>query len=168
MVSHVAKHTISVLVENEFGVLTRVAGLFSGRGFNIESLSVAPTLDDSISRMTIVTSGDDRILEQITKQLNKLIDTIKVIDFTDTEYVERELALIKVQATEDTRAEILRIVDIFRGNVVDVTARSYTMEITGGPGKIQAVVDLLKPIGIQELVRSGPVVLGRGAKGWAG
>lgn len=164
MVSHEAKHTISVLVENEFGVLTRVAGLFSGRGFNIESLSVAPTLDDSISRMTIVTSGDDRILEQITKQLNKLIDTIKVIDFTDSEYVERELALIKVQATEDTRAEILRIVDIFRGNVVDVTARSYTMEITGAPSKIQAVVDLLKPIGIQELVRSGPVVLGRGAK----
>lgn len=165
MVSHEAKHTISVLVENEFGVLTRVAGLFSGRGFNIESLSVAPTLDDSISRMTIVTSGDDRILEQITKQLNKLIDTIKVVDFTDSEYVERELALIKVQATEDTRAEILRIVDIFRGNVVDVTARSYTMEITGAPSKIQAVVDLLKPIGIQELVRSGPVVLGRGAKG---
>jgi acetolactate synthase-1/3 small subunit len=168
MVSHVAKHTISVMVENEFGVLTRVAGLFSGRGFNIESLSVAPTLDDSISRMTIVTSGDDRILEQITKQLNKLIDTIKVIDFTDTEYVERELALIKVLATDDTRAEILRIVDIFRGNVVDVTARSYTMEITGAPGKIQAVVELLKPIGIQELVRSGPVVLGRGAKGWVG
>jgi acetolactate synthase-1/3 small subunit len=165
MVSHEAKHTISVLVENEFGVLTRVAGLFSGRGFNIESLSVAPTLDDSISRMTIVTSGDDRILEQITKQLNKLIDTIKVVDFTDSEYVERELALIKVQATEDTRAEILRIVDIFRGNVVDVTPRSYTMEITGAPSKIQAVVDLLKPIGIQELVRSGPVVLGRGAKG---
>ncbi|ABA89150.1 acetolactate synthase, small subunit [Syntrophotalea carbinolica DSM 2380] len=168
MASREAKHTISVLVENEFGVLTRVAGLFSGRGFNIESLSVAPTLDDSLSRMTIVTSGDERILEQITKQLNKLIDTIKVIDFTDTEYVEREMALIKVQATEDTRAEVLRIVDIFRGNVVDVTARSYTMEITGAPGKIEAVIDLLKPIGIQEIVRSGPVVLGRGAKGLHG
>lgn len=168
MASHEAKHTISVLVENEFGVLTRVAGLFSGRGFNIESLSVAPTLDGSISRMTIVTSGDERILEQITKQLNKLIDTIKVVDFTDSEYVEREMALIKVQATEDTRAEVLRIVDIFRGNVVDVTARSYTLEITGAPGKIEAVIDLLKPIGIQEIVRSGPVVLGRGAKGMSG
>jgi acetolactate synthase-1/3 small subunit len=168
MASQEAKHTISVLVENEFGVLTRVAGLFSGRGFNIESLSVAPTLDPSISRMTIVTSGDERILEQITKQLNTLIDTIKVIDFTDCEFVERELALIKVQATEDTRAEVLRIVDIFRGSVVDVTARSYTIEITGAPGKIQAVVDLLKPIGIQEIVRSGPIVLGRGHKGWNG
>jgi len=162
------KHTISVLVENEFGVLTRIAGLFSGRGFNIESLSVAPTLDPSVSRMTIVTRGDDRILEQITKQLNKLIDTIKVIDFTGTDYVEREMALIKVTAEENTRAEVLRIVDIFRGKVVDVTSRSYTVEITGAPTKINAVIDLLRPMGIKELVRSGPVVLGRGAKGWSG
>lgn len=160
------KHTISVLVENEFGVLTRVAGLFSGRGFNIESLSVAPTLDPSISRMTIVTRGDDKILEQITKQLNKLIDTIKVIDFTGQDYVEREMALIKVTAEEDTRAEVLRIVDIFRAKVVDVTSRSYTVEITGAPAKVDAIIELLRPMGLKEIVRSGPIVLGRGAKGW--
>lgn len=160
------RHTISVLVENEFGVLTRVAGLFSGRGFNIESLSVAPTLDPTISRMTIVTSGDDRILEQITKQLNKLIDTIKVIDFTGSDYIEREMAVIKVNAEEKVRAEVLRIADIFRAKVVDVTPRSYTLEVTGAPSKVNAIVELLRPVGIQELVRSGPVVLGRGSKGW--
>jgi acetolactate synthase-1/3 small subunit len=160
------KHTISVLVENEFGVLSRVAGLFSGRGFNIESLTVAPTVDPSISRMTIVTTGDDQILEQITKQLNKLIDTIKVIDFTGSDFVERELVLIKVTAEEATRAEVLRIVDIFRGKVVDVTPRSYTVELTGAPAKIDALIELLRPMGIKELVRSGPIVLGRGAKGW--
>jgi acetolactate synthase-1/3 small subunit len=162
------KHTISVLVENEFGVLTRVAGLFSGRGFNIESLSVAPTLEPSISRMTIVTRGDEQILEQINKQLNKLIDTIKVIDFTGQDYVEREMALIKVTAEEETRAEVLRIVDIFRAKVVDVTPRSYTVEITGAPAKVDAIVELLRPMGVKELVRSGPVVLGRGPKGWRG
>ena len=162
------KHTITVLVENEFGVLSRVAGLFSGRGFNIQSLSVAPTLDPSISRMTIVTSGDDQILEQVTKQLNKLIDTIKVIDFTDQEYVEREMALIKVTAEEDTRAEVLRVVDIFRGKVVDVTPRSYAIESTGSPDKIDAIIELLRPMGIKEIVRSGPIVMGRGPKGWKG
>lgn len=160
------KHTISVLVENEFGVLSRVSGLFSGRGFNIESLSVAPTLDPSISRMTIVTSGDDQILEQITKQLNKLIDTIKVIDFTGYDFVEREMALVKVCAEEESRAEVLRIVDIFRAKVVDVTPKSYTVEVTGAPGKINAIVELLRPLGIKEIVRSGPVVIGRGPKGW--
>lgn len=160
------KHTISVLVENEFGVLSRVAGLFSGRGFNIESLSVAPTLDPSVSRMTIVTTGDDQILEQITKQLNKLIDTIKVIDFTGQDFVEREMALIKVTAEEATRAEVLRSTDIFRAKVVDVTPRSYTIEVTGAPAKIDALIELLRPIGIKEVVRSGPVVIGRGAKGW--
>jgi acetolactate synthase-1/3 small subunit len=153
-------------VENEFGVLARISGLFSGRGFNIESLSVAPTLDPSISRMTIVTRGDDQILEQITKQLNKLIDTIKVIDFTGYDFVERELALIKVTAEEETRAEVLRIVDIFRAKVVDVTPKSYTIEITGAPAKNNAIIELLQPMGIKELVRSGPVVIGRGAKGW--
>ncbi len=162
------RHTISVLVENEFGVLTRVAGLFSGRGFNIESLSVAPTLDPSISRMTIVTSGDDQILEQINKQLNKLVSTIKIIDFTGQDYVEREMAMIKVTATEHTRAEVLRITDIFRAKVVDVTPRTYTVEITGAPAKINAIVELLTPMGIKELVRSGPVVLGRGPKAWKG
>jgi acetolactate synthase-1/3 small subunit len=160
------KHTISVLVENEFGVLPRVSGLFSGRGFNIESLSVAPTLDETISRMTIVTSGDDRILEQITKQLNKLVDVIKVIDFTDQPFVEREMAMIKIAADMQTRAEILRIVDIFRAKVVDVTPRSYSIEVTGAPGKINAMIELLRPLGLKEIVRSGPVVLGRGPKAW--
>lgn len=162
------KHTISVIVENEFGVLSRVSGLFSGRGFNIESLTVAPTLDPATSRMTIVTTGDDQVLEQITKQLNKLIDTIKVIDFTGQDFVERELALIKVTAEEATRAEALRITDIFRGKVVDVTPRSYTIEATGAPAKIDALIELLRPIGIKEVVRSGPIVIGRGAKGWRG
>ena len=159
------KHTISVLVENEFGVLSRISGLFSGRGFNIESLSVAPTLEPGISRMTLVTRGDDRILEQINKQLNKLISTIKVIDFTGEKYVERELALIKVTAEADQRAEALRIVDIFRANVVDVTPKSYTVQITGAPAKIDGLIELLRPMGIKEIVRSGPVVMGRGAKG---
>lgn len=159
------RHTISVLVENEFGVLSRISGLFSGRGFNIESLCVAPTMEANISRMTIVTSGDDRILEQITKQLNKLISTIKVVDFTDEDYVERELALIKVTAEAESRAEALRIVDIFRAKVVDVTPKSYTIEITGAPAKINALLELLRPMGIKELVRSGPVVIGRGPKG---
>jgi acetolactate synthase-1/3 small subunit len=116
--------------------------------------------------MTIVTSGDDQILEQITKQLNKLIDTIKVIDFTGHDFVEREMALVKVCAEEDSRAEVLRIVDIFRAKVVDVTPKSYTVEVTGAPGKINAIVELLRPLGIKELVRSGPVVIGRGPKGW--
>jgi acetolactate synthase I/III small subunit len=160
------RHTISVLVENEFGVLSRVSGLFSGRGFNIESLSVATTLDPTISRMTIVTSGDDRILEQINKQLNKLIDTIKIIDFTGEDFIEREMALIKVTAEDTTRAEVLRICDIFRGKVVDVTPKCYTVEVTGSPVKVNAIIDLLRPLGIKELVRSGPVVLGRGPKGW--
>lgn len=162
------KHTISVLVENEFGVLSRVSGLFSGRGFNIESLSVAPTLDPDTSRMTIVTRGDDRILEQINKQLNKLISTIKVVDFTGEDFVERELALIKVSTESETRAEVLRVVDIFRAKVVDVTARSYTVEITGAPAKVDALLELLRPMGIKEIVRSGPVVIGRGIKGVAG
>lgn len=162
------KHTISVLVENEFGVLARISGLFSGRGFNIESLSVAPTLEPGISRMTIVTRGDDRILEQINKQLNKLISTIKVVDFTDEEYVERELALIKVTAEAESRAEALRVVDIFRAHVVDVTPKSYTIQITGAPAKIDGLIELLRPMGIKEIVRSGPVVIGRGAKGVAG
>ena len=162
------RHTISVLVENEFGVLTRIAGLFSGRGFNIESLSVAPTLDPTLSRMTIVTSGDDQVIEQVNKQLNKLIDTIKVIDFTGEDFIEREMALIKVNAEDSTRAEILRICDIFRGKVVDVTPKCYTVEVTGSPVKVNAIIDLLRPMGIKELVRSGPVVLGRGPKGWKG
>ncbi|MBT1075556.1 acetolactate synthase small subunit [Geobacter grbiciae] len=158
------RHTITVLVENEFGVLSRVAGLFSGRGFNIDSLSVAPTNDETISRMTIVTRGDDQILEQISKQLNKLIDVIKVIDFTDGEVIEREMALIKVTAEDSARAEVLRIADIFRAKVIDVTPKSYTIEATGTPAKIDAILELLRPLGLKELVRTGPVAIGRGAK----
>ncbi|MBP1728304.1 MAG: acetolactate synthase, small subunit [Deltaproteobacteria bacterium] len=162
------QHTISVLVENEFGVLSRVASLFSGRGFNIDSLTVAPTNEEKMSRMTIVTRGDDQILEQITKQLNKLIDIIKVIDFTDGSGVERELALIKVTAEDESRAEVLRIVDIFRAKIIDVTPKSYTIEATGNPVKIDAILDLLRPLGLKELVRTGAVAIGRGAKGWKG
>jgi acetolactate synthase I/III small subunit len=162
------QHTISVLVENEFGVLSRVASLFSGRGFNIDSLSVAPTNEEGMSRMTIVTRGDEQILEQVTKQLNKLIDIIKVIDFTDGSGVERELALIKVTAEDESRAEVLRIVDIFRAKIIDVTPRSYTIEATGNPVKIDAILDLLRPLGLKELVRTGAVAIGRGARGWKG
>ena len=162
------QHTISVLVENEFGVLARVAGLFSGRGFNIDSLSVAPTNEEGMSRMTIVTRGDDKILEQINKQLNKLIDVIKVIDFTDGSGIEREMALIKVTAEDESRAEVLRIVDIFRAKIIDVTPKSYTIEATGNPAKIDAILDLLRPLGLKELVRTGAVAIGRGAKGWKG
>jgi acetolactate synthase I/III small subunit len=162
------QHTISVLVENEFGVLARIASLFSGRGFNIESLSVAPTNEEGLSRMTIVTRGDEQILEQITKQLNKLIDIIKVTDFTEGSAIERELALIKVTAEDESRAEVLRIVDIFRAKIIDVTPKSYTIEATGNPLKIDAILELLRPLGLKELVRTGSVAIGRGAKGWKG
>ena len=162
------QHTISVVVENEFGVLARVSGLFSGRGFNIESLSVAPTSDESLSRITIVTSGDEAVLEQITKQLNKLVDVIKVLDFSEDNAIERELALIKVSAEDESRAEVLRIVDIFRAKIIDVTPKSYTIEATGAPAKINAILDLLRPLGLKELVRTGAVAIGRGAKGWKG
>jgi len=162
------QHTISVLVENEFGVLSRVANLFSGRGFNIDSLSVAPTNEDGLSRMTIVTRGDDKILEQINKQLNKLIDVLKVIDFTDGSAIDREMALIKVTAEDESRTEVLRIVDIFRAKIIDVTPKSYTIEATGNPLKIDAILELLRPLGLKELVRTGAVAIGRGAKGWKG
>jgi len=155
------KHVISVLVDNEPGVLSRISGLFSGRGFNIESLNVAETLDPSISRMTLVTRGNDQIIEQIIKQLNKLVNVIKVLDLTGSEYVDREMALIKVTAESASRAEVLRIADIFRGQVVDVSAKSYTLEITGNDQKIQAVIDLLAPIGIMEIVRTGKVAIAR-------
>ena len=162
------KHIISILIENEAGALSRVAGLFSARGYNIESLTVAPTEDATMSRMTIVTRGDDQILEQINKQLNKLIDVIKVIDFTDGSGIERELALIKVTAEDESRAEVLRIVDIFRTKIIDVTPKSYTIEATGNPAKIDAILDLLRPLGLKEVVRTGAVAIGRGAKGWKG
>jgi acetolactate synthase-1/3 small subunit len=157
------QHTISILVENEFGVLSRVANLFSGRGFNIDSLSVAPTNEEGLSRMTIVTRGDDKVLEQINKQLNKLIDVLKVIDFTDGSAIDREMALIKVSAEDESRAEVLRIVDIFRAKIIDVTPKSYTIEATGSPLKIDAILELLRPLGLKELVRTGSVTIGRGA-----
>ncbi len=155
------EHIISLTLENKFGSLSRVAGLFSGRGFNIESLSVAPTLDPSISMMTIVTSGDDRIIEQIMKQLNKLIDVIKVVDISESEFVERETALIKVHTRSEDRAEALRIADIFRANVLDSSPTSYTIEVTGDVRKVQAIIHLLQPLGIKELVRTGRIAIGR-------
>ena len=156
------RHTINILVENEFGVLARVAGLFSGRGFNIESLSVAETMDPTISTMTIVTRGDDQVLEQITKQLNKLVSVIKVTDLLGKEYVAREMVLVKVAAKTETRAEILNITDIFRGKVVDVSPKNYTIEVTGDMEKIKAFLELLKPMGIKEVARTGQVALVRG------
>ena len=156
------RHTISVLVENEFGVLSRVSGLFSGRGFNIESLTVAETLDPTVSRMTIVTSGNDQIIEQILKQLNKLVAVIKVVNLTGVDTVDRELVLIKVNAEPETKAEVLRLVDIFRAKIVDVAPRCYTIELTGDEEKITALIQLLKPLGIREVVRTGRVAIARG------
>ena len=158
------RHVITLLVENEFGVLARIAGLFSGRGFNIESLSVAPTLDPTVSTMTLVTHGDDQIIEQVIKQLNKVISVIKVVDLSDKDFVEREMVLVKVSATAETREEILRVVDIFRGKVIDVGAKTYTIEVTGDEKKINAILALLKPLGIKELVRTGRVAMVRGSK----
>jgi acetolactate synthase I/III small subunit len=158
------KHTISVLVENKFGVLSRVAGLFSARGYNIESLSVGETLDPSISRMTLVVSGDEFVIEQVMKQLHKLIDVIKVNDLTDESHVERELVLIRVNAEPQHRAEIMRTADIFRAKVVDVTPLSFVLEATGDEGKLAALLELLRPMGIQEIVRTGKVALSRGPK----
>ncbi len=160
------RHTISVLVDNKPGVLARIAGLFSGRGFNIESLSVNETLDPTMSQMTIVTRGDDRILEQINKQLNKLIDIIKVVDYESrgADFLERELALIKVSVDEQRRSEVLSIIDIFRCKVVDVSRTHYTIEVTGDENKITALIDLLRPIGIKELVRSGKAAMSREKK----
>jgi len=158
------KHTISLLVDNEPGVLSRVAGLFSGRGFNIESLCVAETLDPSVSRITLVTRGDDAVAEQIKKHLNKLINVIKLYDLTGTEYVNREMALIKVKAKAEHRPEILRIVDIFRCNVVDVSPSHYTIEVTGTAEKLSAILGLLRPMGIKEIARTGAIALAREKK----
>jgi acetolactate synthase-1/3 small subunit len=158
------RHVITLLVENEFGVLTRITGLFSGRGFNIESLCVAETLDPTVSTMTIVTRGDDQIIEQVLKQLNKLIPVIKVVDLIEKDFVEREMVLVKVSANAETREEILRVVDIFRGKVIDVGSKTYTIEVTGDEKKINAILALLKPLGIKELVRTGHVAMVRGSK----
>ena len=158
------QHTISILVSNKFGVLSRISGLFSGRGFNIESLNVAETNDSSVSRMTIVTRGDDQKIEQITKQLNKLVDIIKVIDLTEENFIDREMVLIKMNAEPKNREEILRIVEIFRAKVVDVSPSTYTIEITGDAGKLKGIMELLRPLGIKEIVRSGRIALSRGMK----
>lgn len=156
------RHTIAVTVENEFGVLARVVGLFSGRGFNIDSLSVAETMDPTVSRMTIVTRGDDQIIEQIIKQLNKLLNVVKVVDLIEGEYLERELVIVKMNATEATKPELLRLTEIFRGKIVDVSPKTYTIELTGDEGKLRAVIELLKPLGIREIVRTGKVAIQRG------
>ena len=158
------KHTVAVLVENKFGVLSRVAGLFSARGYNIESLSVGETLDPTVSRMTLVVRGDEFVIEQVMKQLHKLIDVIKVNDLTDDSHVERELVLIRVNAEPQHRAEILRTADIFRAKVIDVTPLSFTLEATGEEGKLEALVELLRPMGLQEIVRTGKVAIARGPK----
>lgn len=155
-------HILSVLVENRFGVLARVAGLFSGRSFNIDSLSVAETNDPDVSHMTIVTRGDDQIIEQIEKQLNRLIDVIKVRDLTAEHHVERELALVKVDCDTRERVEILQIVDIFRARTVDVTPTNLTIEITGDEGKIRALLDMLHPYGIKQIVKTGKIAMMRG------
>ena len=158
------RHTLSILVENKPGVLSRVAGLFSGRAFNIESLSVAETLDPTVSRMTVVTRGNDQIIEQINKQLNKLINVIKVIDFVNGDFVNREMVLIKVSVSDTNRSEILNIVDIFRGKVVDVSPDSYVVEVTGDENKVEALINLFKPMGIKEVARTGKVAMMRGNK----
>lgn len=155
------RHVLSVLVENEPGVLSRVAGLFSGRGFNIESLNVAPTLEEGVSHMTITTHGDDLIIEQIVKQLRKLVTVIKVVDFADITAVEREMMLVKVQADDARRAEVLRIVDIFRCKVVDVSLSDLTIEATGNYEKLQAILNLLGKFGIKEITRTGSMAMRR-------
>ena len=153
-----------MLVDNQPGVLSRVAGYFSSRGFNIDSLCVSETTDPLVSRITLVAVGDKTVLEQIKKQLNKLINVIKVMDFTDKEYVQRETALVKVRAKPEHRAEILRMVDIFRSMVVDVGSEYYIVEITGDEGKITAFLSLLKPMGVKEIARTGVVALAREKK----
>lgn len=158
------KHTISVLVENHFGVLARVSGLFSARGYNIDSLCVGETEDPSISRMTVVVRGDDAVLQQIMKQLNKLVDTIRVDDLTEEDFVERELVLTKVSVTGDRRREVIEIASIFRAKIVDVSPTSMVVEVTGSEGKVEACIDMLRPFGILELVRTGEIAIARSSK----
>jgi acetolactate synthase I/III small subunit len=158
----VSRHIISVLVENEAGALSRISGLFSARGYNIETLTVAPTEDASMSRMTIVTSGSEDVIEQITKQLNKLIEVVKVIDLSEAEHIERELMLIKVRAGQKEREDMKRMADIFRGRVIDVSDNTYTIELTGDTRKLEAFIQALDPGSILETVRTGASGIGRG------
>lgn len=158
------KHTISVLVENHFGVLARVSGMFSARGYNIDSLCVGTTEDPTISRMTVVVAGDEKVLEQIVKQLNKLVEVIKVIDLTREDYVERELVMVKIGAKSKDRTEVIEIASIFRAKVVDVASAAMTVEATGSSGKIEAFIDMMRPFGIQELVRTGRIAIARSPK----
>ncbi len=155
------RHTIAVLVENQFGVLARISGLFSGRGFNIDSLSVGETDDPTISRITLVVKGDDAILEQVMKQLHRLVDVIKVSDLTQDEFIDRELALIKVDADSSTRAEIIQIAGVFRGRVLDFAPSSLTIEVTGTEEKVQGMINLLRNFRIREVVRSGKIAISR-------
>jgi acetolactate synthase-1/3 small subunit len=155
------RHTISILVDNEPGVLARIAGLFSARGFNIESLCVAETLDPTTSRITLVTSGEEWIIEQVIKRFNNMINVIKVQDLTEMTHVEREMVLVRVEATQETRAEVLRMVDIFRARVIDVGPKSYVLELTGDKDKITAFLEILKPMGIKEIARTGAVAMAR-------
>ena len=159
------RHIIAILIENESGALSRVAGLFSARGYNIESLTVAPTEDPSLSRMTLVTRGNDEIIEQITKQLNKLIDVVKLVDLAESAHIERELMLVKVKTTHESREEVKRMVDIFRGKIIDVTPNSYTVELTGQSSKLDAFIHCFEEGSIIEVARSGPTGISRGEKG---
>ncbi len=158
------RHIISVLLENEPGALSRVVGLFSARGYNIETLTVAPTEDESLSRMTIVTRGSDEVIEQITKHLNRLVEVVKVYDLTEGAHIERELMLIKVRAVGKEREEMKRTADIFRGRIIDVTEKSYTIELTGDSGKLDAFIDAIDKTAILETVRTGASGIGRGER----
>ena len=158
------RHIISIMLENEPGALSRVAGLFSARGYNIETLTVAPTEEPSLSRMTIVTSGSDDVIEQITKQLNKLIEVVKVVDLSEAAHIERELMLIKVRATGKDREEMKRLSDIFRGRIIDVTEGTYTIELTGTVAKLDAFIQAIEPTSIMETVRTGASGIGRGER----
>jgi acetolactate synthase-1/3 small subunit len=162
---HVQRHTISILVENKFGAFARIAGLFSAKGYNIDSLAVGPTEVEDVSGMTIVTRGDNQIIEQIIKQLNKLINTIKVVDLTFESFVERELVLVKVQTTPENRSEIMQIAEIFRAKVVDISPKTLTLEATGSQQKVDAIIKMLKPFVIKEIARTGQVALKREFQG---
>jgi acetolactate synthase I/III small subunit len=155
------RHTISVLVQNRFGVLTRIAGLFSGRGFNIDTLNVGPTQNDKVSRMTLVVVGNDQVLEQVVKQLNKLVDVLEVHDFKDGDVIDREFILLRVKATSSHRPEVMQICDIFRAKIVDVQSNSLSIEVTGDESKIDKFLQLMKPFGVLELSRTGRIALPR-------